>query len=243
MSELRLPSIEDFADAEHCVLEDVTVPQPSLTNALERGREVAGELRRERRIEDRIRGQRTTLKLYTEGWAEIEVERRGRETRCQRIDLRYLDPVPSLTRFRPKPLIRAAGILAGITGAAAVPALIGWLPVYTITTAVTGLIACLATLYVAYCRSHEKIVFRTLHGRARALQLTAGLGTIRRFHKLLPEIVNAIAGAAESIHEETAVYLRAEMREHYRLRNEGILSTEECVACTDRILGKFDAPQ
>jgi len=243
MSEARLPSIADFADAEHCVLEDVTTQQPALSNALEGSRQLARELRKERCIEDRIRGRRTTLRLYAEGWADVEFERRGRETRSERIDLRYLDPVPTKTRHRPVRTMKVAGILAAITGLAAVPAVFGWFPLYSITTAVAGVVATLGTLFVAFCRSHEKIVFHTLHGRADAIRLTAGLGTIGRFQALLPEIVNAIAGAAESIHDETAVYLRAEMREHYRLRNEGILSTEECVASTDRILGKFDGQQ
>jgi hypothetical protein len=240
MSDLTLPSIADFADAEHCVLEDVTAQHPTLANVLEAGREAPTEIRKEFRIEDRMRGRATTVRLYAEGWADVESERRGREVRCDRIDLRYLDPVPSKRRYRPVRLLKSAGILAGITGIAAVPAVVGWIPLYSITIAVLGLTATLATLSVAFFMSHEKITFRTLHGRAEALRLSAGLGTIRRFHALLPEIVKAIAGAAESVHEETAVYLRAEMREHYRLRNDGILNVQECAASTDRILGKFD---
>jgi hypothetical protein len=63
---------------------------------------------------------------------------------------------------------------------------------------------------------------------------------MRRFHKLVPRLIEAIADAAESMHDETAVYLRAEMREHYRLRGEGILSPDSCAAGTGRILAQFD---
>ena len=108
---------------------------------------------------------------------------------------------------------------------------------------ITGATLTVLALFVAYYLSHEKIVFRTLHGRAAAIRFGAGLGTMRRFHKLVPRLIEAIANAAESMHEETAVYLRAEMREHYRLRGDGIISEEECAESTERILGEFDEPR
>jgi hypothetical protein len=100
--------------------------------------------------------------------------------------------------------------------------------------------ATFGTLFWAYYLSHEKILFYTLNGRAQAIRFSAGLGTIRRFRKLLPRIVAAVDRAAQSVGEETAVFLRAEMREHYRLRGDGILSDQECSASTGRILSRFD---
>lgn len=240
MPEPSLPSLDDFADAEHCVLEDVTAEHPALENALEGGRETAREIRKERAIVDKLRRRRTTFRFYAESWVDVETEKRGHDPSCHRVDLHYLDPVPAIDRYRPVRLIKATGILAAVTGVAFVPAIVGWFPLYSVSVAVIGGIATLATLFAYIYMSHEKIVFRTLHGRADALRLTAGLGTIKRFHALLPEIVNAIADAAESVHEQTAVYLRSEMREHYRLRNAGILSTEECADSTDRILSEFE---
>jgi hypothetical protein len=32
------------------------------------------------------------------------------------------------------------------------------------------------------------------------------------------------------------------MREHYRLRNEGLLTDDECSASTGKILSEFDGP-
>jgi len=242
MSEHRLPSLDDFAEAEHFVLEDTTAELPTLTNALEAKRELAQDLTQELSVNDRLRKRRTTVRLFAEGWIDVEVERSGREPTSQRIDLRYLDSVPATRRYRPLRLFRAAGILAIVTCLAAIPALAGWFPLYSIATAVVAFTASVGTLLVAAYMSHEKIVFKTLHGRANAIRFTAGLGTLRRFHALLPVIATAIADAAETVHDETAVYLRSEMREHYRLRNEGILTVEECAASTDRILGEFDGP-
>ena len=39
---------------------------------------------------------------------------------------------------------------------------------------------------------------------------------------------------------DTAAYLRAEMREHYRLRGNGVLENDECARGTGRILAQFD---
>ena len=41
----------------------------------------------------------------------------------------------------------------------------------------------------------------------------------------MPELSRAIEEAAEKITGDTSAYLRAEMREHYRLRGEGVSTT------------------
>jgi hypothetical protein len=242
MSENRIPTLADFANAEHCVLEDVTVQQPAL-NAVELTRDSeARHVCDEIEVKDKLRGRRTLVRIFDEGWLDLEVERRGRATTHHRIDLRYLDPVPSMTRHHPLRLLKAAGIAAGVTAVCAIPAWLGWLQNWFIPAAIAAAVATGGLLFVAFYLSHEKIHFRTLHGRADVVRFGAGLGTIRRFRKLVPAIVDAIADAAESVDDETAVYLRSEMREHYRLRGAGVLSEEQCAESTGRILGQFDGP-
>jgi len=241
MSDTRLPSIDDFANAEHCVLEDVTLQHPALVPPLHDNSE-AREISEEVTIQDKLRGRRTFVRIYAEGWVDLEVEHRGKARSHHRIDLRYLDPVPAIHRHYPIRLLQSAAITGGLTGLFAIPAVLGWLASFTISATIVGTIATFAILFAAYYLSHEKINFQTLHGRADAIRFGAGFGTIRRFHKLIPKLVDVIADAAESIHAETAVYLRAEMREHYRLRNDGILSETECAESTGRILGNFDGP-
>ena len=46
--------------------------------------------------------------------------------------------------------------------------------------------------------------------------------------------------AAERIGVDTAAYLRAEMREHYRLRGDGVLDNDACARGTGSILAQFD---
>lgn len=241
MAESRIPSLEDFADAEHCVLEDLTVEQPGLGGEFD-GRSEARDISEEITIDDRLRGRSTHVILYAEGWADIETRRRGRRAACHRIDLRYLDPVPTTSRHYPIRLLKAAGILTGITALFAIPAWFGWLASYTVPATILSGTLTLAAAMIAFYLSHERIRFKTLHGRADAIRFGAGLGTIRRFHKLLPKLISAIADAAEEVHDETVVYLRSEMREHYRLRSEGILSEDECNVSTGLILSEFDGP-
>jgi hypothetical protein len=241
MAENRLPTIADFANAEHCVLEDVTVQQPALDPSFVRSVE-ARDVGDEVEIVDKLRGRRTLVRIFDEGWLDLEVERRGKATTHYRIDLHYLDPVPTMRRHHPMRLLKSAGIAAGLTAVCSIPAFFGWLQSWFVPTAIAGAVVTGGLLLVAFYLSHEKIHFKTLHGRADAVRFGAGLGTIRRFRKLVPMLVDAIADAAETVGDETAVYLRAEMREHYRLRSTGVLSDEECAESTGRILGQFDGP-
>jgi hypothetical protein len=243
MPKSRVPTLADFAEAEHCVLEDVTVEMTGIRavspTESRRPREISEEIV----IRDRFRGRRTRVRIYLESWADIEVERHGRRGSFHRIDLRYLDPVPATEISFPLRLLKVTGIVAAVTAAAAIPAWLGWLTSYTLPVAIAGGTLTLLGLVCALYVSHEKIVFSTLHGRAAAIRFGAGFGTMRRFHKLVPRLIEAIANAAESMHDETAVYLRAEMREHYRLRGDGIITDEECAQSTERILGEFDEPR
>lgn len=241
MSESRLPTLDDFENAEHCVLEDLTVEQPSLDTSIRNGTE-AREIAEEITIRDKLRGRKTFVRIFAEGWADIEVERRAKAPSHHRIDLRYLDPVPTMRRYHPIRLLQAGAIGGGLTALFSIPAIFGWFIGFSIPATVVCATVTFAILFVAFYLSHEKITFQTLHGRAQAIRFGAGLGTIRRFRKLVPQLIEAIADAAQSVTDETAVYLRAEMREHYRLRNDGILSESECADSTGRILGNFDGP-
>jgi len=242
MTQSRIPSIHDFADAEHFVLEDVTARNSALDPELMPASAEPRNVREEVEIRDRVRGRTTLVRIFEEGWADIEVVRRRHRTTHYRIDLRYIDAAPTMQRYHPIRLLKATGIAAGVTALLSIPALFGWLSAWTVPTAfiATGITA--ATGFIAFYLSHEKIIFRTLHGRAETIRFGAGLGTIRRFHKLVPKLVEAIGESAESVTEQTAIYLRAEMREHYRLRSVGALTEEECASSTGRILANFDQP-
>jgi len=239
MAEYRLPSIEDFEDAEHCVLEDVTAQVPALDDALTGLHLRPHDVSHEFSIRDRLRGCTSSVRLY-EGWADIEsVSRSGRQSH-QRFNLSFIDPAPETSHHYPWLLLKIAGGLAAVTTICAGIWLFGFAPVYMLPASASGAILTLGTLFTFIYRSHQKFTFLTRHGRAEVLRIKAGFGTAYRWRKQLPQIVNAINASTRASEPEATETLRAEMREHYRLRQDGVLNDDECANSTGRILARFD---
>ncbi len=187
-----------------------------------------------------IRRTGAELTLYDEGYLKVTELEKGAADAPFFLDLRFVDPVPKIER------VIATSWLTATLGCGAVTALAAFLlrfdAFYGVAMWALGVaaLATAATLYVGVYSSHERIEFCTLHGRAAVLQLVANLGSIRRFHAFVPMLCRAIEEAAERIGIDTAAYLRAEMREHYRLRGNGVLDNDECARGTGRILAQFD---
>ncbi len=191
-------------------------------------------------LKNPLRSTRTELTLFAEGYVRVRRFRAERRVDAFDLDLHYLDPVPSITRVVTARMLYSAlglgafGVVAGLLAGfdtlrpLAIPA--------TLAACTAALVALGLTLY----RSHERIDFSTIHGRAPVLSLVANLGSIRRFRAAVPVLSRAIEEAAERIGDDTSAYLRAEMREHYRLRGEGVLSNQSCADSTGRILAQFD---
>jgi hypothetical protein len=225
-------AFEDAA-AEHILLEGDGRIEEAASTPLTPRRQLA--------LRDGLHGRQTRLELYAEGFLDVEQQWRGGKRRSShRLDLRYLDPVPEIERRRPIRCLKAALVLAGAAAVAAVLGSVEVLGAYPMWAAVAAGAAAAAALAIYARRSCEIATFLTLHGRAPALRLTAGLGAIRRCRSLLPELSAAIEEAAEDIGADTRQFLRGEMREHYRLRSDGVLTPEVCTESTGRILAQFD---
>jgi hypothetical protein len=201
----------------------------------------AGRTVRERvELRNALRHTSTEVTLFEEGFARVVERSRGTLGDAFLLDLHYLDPIPEITKVIAKrALLAALGcVLAAflalllaqvsVLAPAAVPA--------ALLAAVAAPIAAAAALY----RSYERIEFCTLHGRASVLSLAANFGAIRRFRAFVPMLSRAIEESAETITADTSAYLRAEMREHYRLRGDGVLTEEACAEGTGRILAQFE---
>ena len=201
---------------------------------------VARTPREEIVLRNPIRRTGAELTLYEEGYLKVKALARGNADAPFFLDLRFVDPVPKVER------VIAMRWLTAAFGCAAVAAIAGFLlrfdALHTAAEWALGaaLSAAAGALYVGLYSTHEKIEFHTLHGRAAVLKLVANFGSIRKFHSLVPKLCQAIEEAAEHIGADTAGYLRAEMREHYRLRGEGVLGNDECARGTGRILAQFD---
>lgn len=187
-----------------------------------------------------IRRSGAELTLFDEGYLKVTALRKGDAGVPFFLDLRFVDPVPKIER------VVAVRWLGAASGCCATAALAGFLlrfeALHSAAWWVLGIMAAAAaaTLYVGIYLSHETTAFCTLHGRAPVLRFVANLGSIKRFRAFVPQLCHAIDDAAERIGTDTAAYLRAEMREHYRLRGDGVLDNDACASGTGRILAQFD---
>ena len=220
----------DDGTSEHILLEGDG--EPAASGPLTESRRIA--------LGDAVRGVETTLVLYAEGYLKIRESRRGKRTKSHRLDLRYVDPVPTIERHVPKRVGLAALACAGLAALAGLIGLIDAVSAVAVPVAAALTAAAAIALAVFFHGIHERMVFVTQHGRAPVLALSAGLGVIRRYRALLPALSRAIEDAGEDIGHDTKNYLRSEMREHYRLRSDGVLSDSICSDSTGRILAQFD---
>jgi uncharacterized MnhB-related membrane protein len=200
----------------------------------------AHKVREKFELKNAIRRSNIELTVFEEGFLKVVEYSNGSRGEPYRLDLRYVDPVPSITH-----VLAGRSILAAIAGGAfaALAALLlqfSILPAVTFAATLVGFGLMTVALAVTLYRSHEKIEFSTIHGRAVVLTLIVNLGGIRRARTLLPGISRAIEEIAETINADPITYLRAEMREHYRLRRDGVLTNQCCSDSTGRILAQFD---
>lgn len=202
--------------------------------------EVARTLLETRVLKNPVRRTGVELTLYDEGYLRV-AKLRGRGTEQPYfLDLRFLDPVPRIER------ILAVRWLATALGCAATGALAAFLLRFDALAAAAAwglgaaMLAAAVTLYIGVYASHETTEFFTLHGRIPVLTLVASLGSMKRFRAYVPMLSRSIEEAAKRLGTDTAAYLRAEMREHYRLRGDGVFDDRSCAGGTGRILAQFD---
>jgi hypothetical protein len=226
------PSFTDDSPSEHIYIGSDELNQNPATGA----RTISGQMA----LGNPLRRTRTKLTLYAEGFLKVAGQRHGKRGDSFRLDLHYLDPVPTLERVIAVRWFYTALGCGAVAGVAASLVRFEMLRAGAVPVLAVASLATLIALFVALYRSHEKTEFCTLHGRAPVLQLVANLGSMRKFRAFVPVLSRAIEEAAERIGDDTSAYLRAEMREHYRLRGDGVLSNEACAESTGRILAQFD---
>lgn len=228
-------AFDDPDSSEHVLLE---ADEVEILESASRVR--TAEVVRELELFDRVRRVRTALVLFDDGRLRVE-RRRGRgPVDVYTVDLGFLDPVP-MTETR---VATRAGRVALLAGGAT--ALAGALAAFGVLAGLTGALAAVGATVAAGAGfafvylSVETATFVTRLGRAAAIRLTATPGSIAVQRRAVPVLTEAIERAREATGEETTVYLKSEMREHYRLRGEGVISEADCSTGTARVLAHFD---
>lgn len=88
--------------------------------------------------------------------------------------------------------------------------------------------------------AHERMHFFWTIGKCEVLRLLGSVESFRTCSAIVPAICQAIEEAQSTNTDNRQLYLREEMREHYRLRRANAITGETCGIATHRTLSKFD---
>jgi len=157
------------------------------------------------------------------------------------LDLRFIDPSFALTRQVPWRCVWAALALTAAATACAM-----WDGCETaVQSRHLGALVC-AALFAAMTLSYlvvavrlvETVALHSLHGGAALLEYQGGAGTLRRVGPFMRKLAAHVQLAAAARRSTRAEHLRDELREHYRLKEAGVLAGESYETCKARILAR-----
>ena len=191
------------------------------------------------KIEFRSRLRRRILQLQIIDYYYLCVRSQARSVIFEYVlDLRFVD---APRRFRhiawrwialSLALVGFASGIAWIIDASATPwRQHDWLPVCETVIALWAF----ATLVGIY-RTSETVCLFSIHGAAKLLECTGGLGTHRSLQHFMAKLAAHIRLASGARRHTKAEHLRDEMREHQRLKEIGVLTAGQYEAAKLRIL-------
>ncbi|MFQ6004445.1 MAG: hypothetical protein ACE5OQ_02990 [Woeseia sp.] len=190
-------------------------------------------------LANRARGIETELTFFDEGFLKVRECRRKKLTKDYLLELRFLNPTPTTIKRIVLPSLWTAMCCGGAAAVSWLTGVFTSLDAYTFPASIAlATVALVAILLFTY-QSGEKVLFFTASGNVPVLMLLSSFGCFRRCRRIVPKISHAIgvAGRKNSVDEEA--YLRAEMQDHYRLKNDGIITPRACSTATGRILARF----
>jgi hypothetical protein len=190
-------------------------------------------------IVNRSHAVETEMILFKGGWLSLRQHRRNKPGEARLINLLYVDPEPTVVRFFDK---RSLGVSAALVGLAVITGVLALYSVQNLITVPATILlftgAGVAFGAFAY-RTRKDVVFHTIHGRAPVIPLMATLGCFRTLRTVVPKLVEEIRKLT-AVETDRKKLLRSEMREHYRLRECGVLTEVQCTQSTQRILNHFE---
>jgi len=221
---------------EHILLESDEREVPALRTA----RTVHARLR----IRNRVRRRTIELTLIDYFYLSVRTCRSSGAVSQYVLDLRFVDPAPQLSRHTPWRWMTTTAVLSGLTGAVAWRISSSstlwwqhdWLPIFG---ALLGLTACAAL--VSVYRTTDTLTLFSVCGRARLLRLTGHLDTVAAIRCFSQQLTAHLRIATARRRSSRAEHLRDEMREHFRLKDAGVLSSDEYELSKGRILRRHAA--
>ena len=218
---------------EHILLEsdDREVPDPG----------AARKVHARTGLKSRLRRRALQLEIIDYYYLSVRSWRSRAPVTAYVLDLRFVEAAPRLSRHIAWRWMAAALFLIALAAAIA-----RWLgPFSPGTQSHDWLVPCLtamglgalAAVVCAY-RTHETVTVYSAHGGVKLLEFTGGLGTEARLRLFLAKLAAHTRLARAARRRSRAAHLRDEMREHFRLREIGLLSMDEYDAAKARILGQ-----
>ena len=188
----------------------------------------------------RLRMRRLELAIIDYCYLAVRARRSG-SVRDYVLDLRFIDRSIRATRHVPWNCILVSLALASaaafsIRQVVSSTAPWWWQHRLLLCAATLGSTAC-SGLVCAW-RTTETLSLRSLHGGATVLEFTGGLGTLRSGRTFVRKLAAHIQLATADRRTKRTEHLRDEMREHFRLKEAGVLSQEQYDACKARILAQ-----
>lgn len=183
-------------------------------------------------------GVEHTITLFDDGSISVK-ERNRKNHQAYTLHARFLDAAPDVTRRVAKRAFITAAVAGSLgLGLLALPIHFGvfdaWRLSGGILLATTGLFALLLAIY----RTGDTLRFASLHGRVTVLTINGGI----RCQQRCAQLVERLAAASAMAREDNADGddLRAEMRDHHRLKQEGVIDDPAHEAAKLRILSAHD---
>ena len=90
-------------------------------------------------------------------------------------------------------------------------------------------------------RTTQTLALLSVNGRARLLAFTGRLGTFRAVRRFSQQLAAHVRISVAARRSSRAEHLRDEMREHFRLKDAGVLSEQDYEVSKGRILGRHSA--
>ena len=190
-------------------------------------------------IKNRAHALESELTLFEGGWLSLRERRSNKPGEAQLLNLRFLDSRPQIYRHVARRTLYATAALSSLGLIAGCFAYFSVLLSVMVPSSIALLFASGVTFAACGYRTQKRVVFCTRHGRAPVLRLLGTIGAFRTLRRIVPEISQVIEEAGRSRTGERVHELRSEMREHYRLRESGIIDQEACAESTQRILSHF----
>ncbi len=229
------------AEYIHRIATDETTEHISLGEdfAVLAGAEEPEKITRRFDYQNRMRARRVELVLYEEGYLRVREWRRKKRVRDYLLSLRFIGVNTTVVRKLP---MRVLHVAAGFAGFGALFSLIAWLSTWDaffVPAAVLSFTGTVISTMLFLYLAHEKTTFSTASGDAVALTLYGSADSFKRCRAMIPEIQQAIEAAQAKNSQDRSDYLRHEMREHYRLREFGVIEHDVCSDATRKILSQF----